>query len=86
MHEVVPVLINAIGSKAPCILNLSNERSRVVIFMLWSLYPLGKRPLNSLDRRLDGPQSWSERGGEKKKMSPRNRTLTFQPVASHFTD
>jgi len=30
------------------------------------LYPQGKKPQYQLDRRLDGPQSWSGCSGEKK--------------------
>jgi hypothetical protein len=33
-------------------------------------YPAGKNPWYPLDRRLDGPQSWSGRGGEEKILKP----------------
>jgi len=44
---------------------------------------LGKRPQDPLDRRLGGPQGWSGRGGEEKKIpaSARNRTPVIQPIA-----
>jgi len=53
------------GGIAPRILN---TRLRwVVSLKLRPLYPQGKRPLYTLDRRLGGPQSRSERNGEEKK-------------------
>jgi hypothetical protein len=53
--------------------------------------PLGKNPWYPLDRRLDGPQSRSGRGGEEKKIpSPRwelnPRTPIVQPIAQRYTD
>jgi hypothetical protein len=45
------------------------------------LYPLGKSPLYTLDRRLGGPQNLSGRSGEEK-----NRTQTVQLVAPRYTD
>jgi hypothetical protein len=38
----------------------------MVSFTPWPLYPQGKIPWYLLDRRLGGPQSQSERGGEEK--------------------
>jgi hypothetical protein len=42
----------------------------VISFTLRLLYPRGKSPRYPLDRRLDGPQSRSGRGGEKKNFQP----------------
>jgi hypothetical protein len=44
-------------------------RRSVVSFTPRPVYPRGKRPQYSLDRRLDGTQSRSERGDEKGKKS-----------------
>jgi len=69
------------GGIAPCILKLSTR---------WSeLYPWGKSPQYPMDRRLDGPQSWSGHSGEKKFPAPaRNQTLESQlssPQPNHYT-
>jgi hypothetical protein len=55
----------------------------VVSFTPWSLYPQGKSPWYTLDRRLDGPQSRSGRGGEEKDFQPLKtlEPLIIQPVA-----
>jgi hypothetical protein len=42
----------------------------VVSFTTWPLYLEEKSPLYPLDRRLNGPQSRSGRGGEKKNSHP----------------
>jgi len=39
----------------------------VVSFTPRPFYPRGKNATYALDRRLGGPQNWSERGGEDKK-------------------
>jgi hypothetical protein len=36
----------------PCILNLSPRLKKMVSFMPWMLYPQGKSPRHSLDKRL----------------------------------
>jgi hypothetical protein len=48
------------------------------------LYSRGKSPRYHLDRRLDGPQSRSERCGVEKHHLPRNRTPAVQAVARHY--
>jgi hypothetical protein len=54
------------------------------------LYPQGKSPWYPLDRRLGGPQSRSESGGEKKNSHPRResnpRTPIVQPAAQRYTN
>jgi len=42
----------------------------MVSFMPQLLYFEGKIPQYPLDRRLGGPQSWSEHSGEEKKSQP----------------
>jgi hypothetical protein len=51
-------------------------------------YPQGKRPWYPLDRRLVGPQSRSERGGEEKNTQPPPglEPPIIQPVAQRYTD
>jgi hypothetical protein len=51
------------------------------------LYPQGKSPWYPLDRRLDGPQSRSGRGGEEKNYQPLLglEPPTIQPVAQRCT-
>jgi hypothetical protein len=73
------------SSVAPRILNLGTWWEWVVRFTLRPLYPREKGPQYPLDRRLGGPQSWSGRGGEKKKVSAPagNRAPLIQPVAEH---
>jgi hypothetical protein len=56
--------------------------------MLKSLYPQGKKPQYPLDRRLGGPQSWSERGVVEEESLP---LLGIKPYSSslqpdHYTD
>jgi hypothetical protein len=52
--------------------------------------PQGRRPWYPLDRRLGGPQSRSEHGGEEKNSQPRResnpRTPIVQPIAQRYTD
>jgi len=65
-HHATKMYWGSIGT-APRILNQGIRWGRVVSFTPWSLYP---RSLNlpyrySLNRRLGGPQTQSERGGEK---------------------
>jgi hypothetical protein len=52
------------GGIAPRILELETIWRLVVSFTPQLLYPQGKSPWYPLDRRLGGPQSRSERGGE----------------------
>jgi hypothetical protein len=53
-------------------------------------FALRVSPRYPLDRRLGGPQSRSERGGEEKNSQPRReskpRTPIVQPVAQSYTD
>jgi hypothetical protein len=58
------------GSIAPRILDLGTRWRRVVSFTPRPLYLQGKSPWYSLDRRLGGPQSRSERGGDEKNSQP----------------
>jgi hypothetical protein len=58
------------GCIYPHFLDLGTNRRRVVSFTPQSLYPRGKSPRYPLDRRLDGPQSQSERRGEGKILDP----------------
>jgi hypothetical protein len=51
---------------APGILDLGTRWRWVVSFAPWPLYPQGKSPSYTLDRRLGGLQSRSGRGGEEK--------------------
>jgi len=51
----------------------------MVSFTPWTLYTQGKSPWYPLDRRLDGPQSHSERGGEEKNSQPPAGNRTLQP-------
>jgi hypothetical protein len=48
------------------ILKLGSRWMWVVSFTHRPLYPRGKGPQYSLDRRVGGPQFWSERFGEEK--------------------
>jgi hypothetical protein len=59
----------------------------VVSFTPRSLYPQGKRPWYSLDRRLCGRQSRSGRGGEEKNSQtlPSLEPPIIQPVAQRYT-
>jgi hypothetical protein len=54
------------GCTSPCILDLGTSWRRVVSFMHRPLYPRGKNPWYSLDRKLVGPQSRSGHIGEEK--------------------
>jgi hypothetical protein len=58
------------GDVAPRILDLGNRWRWVVSFTCQPLYPQGKSPCYSLDRRLGGPQSRSGRDDEEKIPSP----------------
>jgi hypothetical protein len=51
------------------------------------LYPQGKSPWYPLDRRLDGPQSRSGRGGEEKNSQPVPglEPPIIQPVTQRYT-
>jgi len=42
------------------------------------LYPQGKRPQYSLDRRVGGPQRWSGHCGEEKNFQPPAENLTLE--------
>jgi hypothetical protein len=55
--------------------------------MFRPLYPQGKSPWCPLDRRLDGPQSRSEHGGEEKNSQPLPgpEPPIIQPVAQRYT-
>jgi hypothetical protein len=59
----------------------------VVSFTPRPLYSQGKSPWYPVDRRLDGPQSLSGRGGEEKNSQPllQVETLINQPVAQRCT-
>jgi hypothetical protein len=58
------------GGMAPRILDLGTRWRWVVSFMPRPLYPQGKSPWYPLDRRLGGPQSRYEHGGEEKNSQP----------------
>jgi hypothetical protein len=62
----------------------------VVGFPPQPIYPQGKSPFYTLDRRLGGPQSRSGRGGEEKNSQPspgsNPRTPIVHPVAQRYTD
>jgi len=58
-----------IESTAPTFLNLDTTWWWVVCFKIQPLYPLGI-PQFPLNRKLGGPQSWSERSGEAWVYSP----------------
>jgi hypothetical protein len=58
------------GGIAPRILDLGTRWMHVFSFTPRPLYLQGKNPWYPLDRRLGGPQSWSERGGEEKNSLP----------------
>jgi hypothetical protein len=47
------------------------------------LYPQVKSPWYPLDRRLGGPQSRSERGGEEKNSQPRRESNPRTPIVQH---
>jgi hypothetical protein len=53
------------GGIASHILNLGTKWRWVVSFMPQLLYLRDNRHRYPMDRRLGGPQSWFERGGEK---------------------
>jgi len=52
------------------ILHLGARWRWVVSFTPRPLYPRGKSPLYAFNRRLGGPQSWSEHSGEEKNPCP----------------
>jgi len=54
------------GGRDPRILNVGTRRRKVFSFTSRPPYPRGNNPRYPLDRRLDGPQSRSGRGDEKK--------------------
>jgi hypothetical protein len=60
----------------------------VVSFTLQSLYSQGNTSLYPLDRRLSGPQSRSERGGEEINSQPllELEPPIIQPVAQRCTN
>jgi len=58
------------GSTSARILDFGTRWRWVVSFMARPLYPQGKSHWYPLDRRLSGPQSRSERGGEEKNFEP----------------
>jgi hypothetical protein len=70
------------GGIAPRILNLGTRWKWVVSFNPRPLYRQGKERRYPLDRRLDGPQSRSGRGGEQNKypVSAGSRTPLVQLV------
>jgi hypothetical protein len=71
---------------APRILDFDTRWKWVVSFMPRPLYPQEKSPWYPLDRRLGGPQSRSEHGGEEKNSQPlpRLEPPIIQPVAQRF--
>jgi hypothetical protein len=75
------------GRIASRILNLCTRWRWVVSFTPRPLYLQGKGPWCPLDRRLGGPQSRSERGGEEKNSQPLPGLEHFliQPVAQSCT-
>jgi hypothetical protein len=58
------------GYIAPRSLDLGTRWRWVVSFTPRPLYPQGKSPWHTLDRKLGGPQSRSGRGGEEKNSQP----------------
>jgi hypothetical protein len=75
------------GSIAPRILDLGTRCRWVVSFKLRPFYPQRKRPWYPLDRRLDGPQNRSGRGGEEKNSQPLPglEHSIIQPIAQRYT-
>jgi hypothetical protein len=75
------------GSIAPRILDPGTRLWRVVNFTPRPLYPQGKSPWYSSDRRLGGPQSRSGRGGEQKNSQQLSglEPPFIQPVAQRYT-
>jgi hypothetical protein len=75
------------GGIAPRILNQGTRWRWVVSFTPRPLYPQGKNPWYPLDRRVGGPQSRSERGGEDKNSKPLQglEPPIFQPIAQRYT-
>jgi hypothetical protein len=76
-----------IGGTAPRIPDLGTRWRWVVSFTPRSFTPQGKKPPNSLDRRLGGPQRRSGRGGEEKNFQPLPglEPPIIQPVAQSYT-
>jgi len=58
------------GGITPSIIDLGSRWRWVVSFTRLPLYPQGKSPWHPLDKRLDGPQSRSGRGGIEKNSRP----------------
>jgi hypothetical protein len=75
------------GDVAPNILNLCTKWGWEVGFMTRPFYPHEKRPWYPLDRRLDGHQSRSGRGGEEKNSQPLPglEPHIIQPIAQRYT-
>jgi hypothetical protein len=75
------------GGIDPHILNLGTRWRCLVSFTPRSLYPQGKSPWYPLDRRLDGPQSRSGRGGEEENSLrlPALEPPIIQTVAQRYT-
>jgi hypothetical protein len=75
------------GGMAPRILDLGTRWRWVVSFTSRPLYTQGKSPWYAMDRRLGGPQSRSERGGEEINSQPLLglEPPTIQPVAQCYT-
>jgi hypothetical protein len=74
------------GDIAPRIIDLGTRWRWMVSFTLLPLYPQGKSPCYPLDRRLGGPQSRSERGGEKNSQPlPVLEPPIIQPAAQRYT-
>jgi len=57
----------------------------VVSFTPWSLYSQGKSPWYPLDRRLGGPQSWSELSGKEKYSQSQKVQVEFYKVSQKCT-
>jgi hypothetical protein len=70
------------GGMDPRFLGLGTIWGLAVYFMPLPLYPLGKSPRYSLDRRLDGPQCLSGRYGKVKIL---DRTGTKTPTPRSFS-
>jgi hypothetical protein len=75
------------GGIAPRILDLGSRWRWVVSFTARPLYFQAKSPWYALDRRLDGPESRSGRGGEGKKSQPLPgfEPPIIQPIAQRYT-
>jgi hypothetical protein len=69
------------GSITSLILNPCTTWRTVAIFTSRPLYLRGKSPWYPWDRRLGGPHSRSERGGEEKKIP----SLPLHPGSRHYS-